>query len=41
MIEHSDLDFFSYADDAEGAWRELQRRGLRTAGRPPGYPSKT
>ncbi|MFZ3358636.1 MAG: LOG family protein [Xanthobacteraceae bacterium] len=38
-IDRSDLDLFSYADDAEEAWRELIRRGLRTGPRPPGYPS--
>jgi uncharacterized protein (TIGR00730 family) len=38
-IARSDLDLFSYADDAEGAWRELVRRGLNTGPRPPGYPS--
>jgi uncharacterized protein (TIGR00730 family) len=39
MIAQADLDLFSYADDAEGAWRELVRRGLNTGPRPPGYPS--
>jgi uncharacterized protein (TIGR00730 family) len=38
-IAQTDLDLFSYADDAEGAWRELVRRGLNTGPRPPGYPS--
>jgi uncharacterized protein (TIGR00730 family) len=38
-IAKTDLDLFSYADDAEGAWRELVRRGLNTGPRPPGYPS--
>jgi uncharacterized protein (TIGR00730 family) len=38
-IARSDLELFSYADDAEGAWRELIRRGLNTGPRPPGYPS--
>src|SRR5580700_7911859 len=28
MIAQADLDFFSYADDAEGAWDELIGRGL-------------
>jgi hypothetical protein len=39
MIAQADLNLFSYADDAEGAWRELVRRGLNTGPRPPGYPS--
>jgi uncharacterized protein (TIGR00730 family) len=38
-VAPADLDLFSYADDAEGAWRELVRRGLNTGPRPPGYPS--
>jgi uncharacterized protein (TIGR00730 family) len=38
-IARSDLELFSYADDAEDAWRELIRRGLNTGPRPPGYPS--
>lgn len=41
MIAPSDLDLFSYADDAEGAWRELVRRGLNRGPRPAGYPSQT
>jgi hypothetical protein len=40
MIAQTDLDFFSYADDAEGAWDELVRRGLNSGPRPAGYPSK-
>jgi hypothetical protein len=40
MIAQADLDFFSYADDAEGAWDELVRRGLNSGPRPAGYPSK-
>jgi len=39
MIDRSNLDLFSYADDAESAWRELVRRGLKAGPRPPGYPS--
>lgn len=39
-IDRADLDLFCYADDAEGGWQELVRRGLRTGPRPPGYPSK-
>ena len=39
MISPADLDLFSYADDAEGAWHELVRRGLNSGPRPPGYPS--
>jgi uncharacterized protein (TIGR00730 family) len=40
MIAPADLDLFSYAQDAEHAWQELIRRGLRTGPRPSGYPSK-
>src|SRR5579871_6560937 len=36
MIASADLGLFSYADDAEGVWRELIRRGLNTGPRPPG-----
>jgi len=39
MIDRADLELFSFADDAEGAWTELLRLGLRTGPRPPGYPS--
>jgi uncharacterized protein (TIGR00730 family) len=39
MIDRADLDLFSIADDAEGAWSELMRLGLRTGPRPPGFPS--
>ena len=39
MIERTNLDLFSYADNAEDAWRELVRRGLKAGPRPPGYPS--
>src|SRR5271154_5383636 len=39
MIDGSDLDLFSYADDAESAWRELVGRGLKAGPRPRGYPS--
>jgi hypothetical protein len=39
MIDRADLDLFSYADDAEEAWQQLVRLGLRTGPRPPGYPS--
>jgi uncharacterized protein (TIGR00730 family) len=39
MIAQADLDLFSYAADAEGAWQELVRRGLNSGPRPPGYPS--
>ena len=39
-IAPSDLDLFSYADDAEGAWRELIKRGLNMGPRPAGYPSQ-
>jgi uncharacterized protein (TIGR00730 family) len=40
MIAPSDLELFSYADDAEGAWQELVRRDLNRGPRPPGYPSQ-
>jgi uncharacterized protein (TIGR00730 family) len=40
MITHPDLDLFSYAADAEGAWQELVKRGLNSGPRPVGYPSK-
>ena len=39
MIDRADLELFSIADDAEGAWSELVRLGLRTGPRPSGYPS--
>jgi uncharacterized protein (TIGR00730 family) len=39
MISPADLDLFSYASEAESAWEELVRRGLRFGPRPPGYPS--
>jgi uncharacterized protein (TIGR00730 family) len=39
MIGRTDLDLFSYADDAEEAWQELVRLGLKAGPRPPGYPS--
>jgi uncharacterized protein (TIGR00730 family) len=39
MIDRTDLDLFSYADNAEDAWRELVRRGLKAGPRPQGYPS--
>jgi predicted Rossmann-fold nucleotide-binding protein len=38
-VDTIDLELFSYADDAEGAWRELLRLGLRFGPRPPGLPS--
>jgi len=28
MIERSELDLFAFADDAEGAWAAMVRRGL-------------
>jgi uncharacterized protein (TIGR00730 family) len=40
MIDRNNLDLFSYADNAEDAWRELVRRGLKSGPRPPGYPSR-
>ena len=39
MIDRADLELFSIAEDAEGAWSELVRLGLRTGPRAPGYPS--
>jgi uncharacterized protein (TIGR00730 family) len=39
MIDRADLELFSIADDAEGAWSELMRLGLRTGPRPRGFPS--
>jgi hypothetical protein len=39
MIDRADLELFSTADNAEGAWSELVRLGLRTGPRAPGYPS--
>jgi uncharacterized protein (TIGR00730 family) len=39
MIDRTNLDLFSYADNAEDAWRELVGRGLKAGPRPPGYPS--
>jgi uncharacterized protein (TIGR00730 family) len=39
MIDRINLDLFSYADNAEDAWRELVRRGLKAGPRLPGYPS--
>jgi predicted Rossmann-fold nucleotide-binding protein len=40
MVAPADLELFSYADDAEGAWQELVTGGLKTGPRPTGYPSK-
>jgi uncharacterized protein (TIGR00730 family) len=40
-IDRDDLKLLSYADDAEEAWRELERLGLQSGPRPPGYPSKS
>ena len=39
MISPGDLDLFSYAEDAEGAWNALVRVGLKPGPRPPGFPS--
>ncbi len=39
MIAPEDLNLFSVAEDAEGAWAELVRLGLRTGPRPRGFPS--
>jgi uncharacterized protein (TIGR00730 family) len=39
MISAGDLDLFSYAEDAEGAWNALVRVGLKPGPRPPGFPS--
>jgi predicted Rossmann-fold nucleotide-binding protein len=41
MIARTDLDLFAYADDAEAAWEELVKRGLKTGPRQPGYPSRS
>jgi uncharacterized protein (TIGR00730 family) len=38
-VDNIDLELFSYADDAEGAWQELLRLGLQFGPRPPGLPS--
>ena len=38
-VDRADLESFSYADDAEGAWQELVRLGLQSGPRPPGLPS--
>src|SRR5215813_11907786 len=38
-VDNVDLELFSYADDAEGAWQELLRLGLQFGPRPPGLPS--
>jgi uncharacterized protein (TIGR00730 family) len=38
-IDRVDRDLFCYADDAEEAWRELVRLGLKIGPRPLGYPS--
>jgi uncharacterized protein (TIGR00730 family) len=40
MVAPGDLELFSYADDAEGAWQELTRLGLLFGPRPPGFPSR-
>src|SRR5690348_15659600 len=39
MIAPTDLDLFSYVEDAEEAWQQLVKRGLKIGPRPPGYPS--
>jgi uncharacterized protein (TIGR00730 family) len=39
MISPGDLDLFSYAEDAEGAWNAMVRAGLKPGPRPPGFPS--
>jgi len=39
MVDSADLELFSTAEDAEGAWAELLRLGLHIGPRPPGYPS--
>jgi uncharacterized protein (TIGR00730 family) len=39
MVAPTDLELFSFVDDAETAWHELVKRGLRMGPRPPGYSS--
>ena len=39
MIAPADLDLFSYVENAEEAWQQLVKRGLKSGQRPPGYPS--
>jgi uncharacterized protein (TIGR00730 family) len=39
MIAPADLDLFSYVENAEEAWQQLVKRGLKSGPRPPGYPS--
>ncbi|MBV9061469.1 MAG: LOG family protein, partial [Alphaproteobacteria bacterium] len=38
-IAADDLTLFSFADDAESAWAEILRLGLKTGPREPGLPS--
>jgi uncharacterized protein (TIGR00730 family) len=40
MIEPSDLELLSFADDAEGAWEALVSRGLATPSESKGPPAK-
>src|SRR5437763_4148227 len=37
MIAQADLDLFSYVENAEEAWQQLVKRGLKRGPRPPGY----
>ncbi len=39
MVDRTDVELFSTAEDGEGAWTELLRLGLRIGPRPSGYPS--
>jgi uncharacterized protein (TIGR00730 family) len=39
MVAPGDLELFSHASDAAGAWQELTRLGLASGPRPPGLPS--
>jgi hypothetical protein len=39
MVARTDLDLFSYADDAESTWQELVKLGIKTQ-QPTGSPFK-
>src|SRR5262249_55092796 len=38
MIDRAELDLFAFADDAEGAWAAMVRRGLMAHSSNPSYP---